>query len=155
MPALERVSFAENLMDRCIAPWLVAGILFASTAARAAEAPVADPVPVATIGPADALAHEGEECTVEMVVRAARKLPGKNVCFLNSMPDHRAEGNFTVVIFKAGLERLASDGIEDPAERFLDARIRVRGVVEKRDGRPQIVVDEPGQISIVEPDEAP
>ena len=87
------------------------------------------------------------------MVAAARKLPGKDVCFLNSKKDHRDEDNFTVVIFKDGLERLKGDGIENPAEHFLDATIRVRGVIEKRDGRPQIVVEEPGQIVVVTPAE--
>lgn len=128
-----------------------------SSAAIAAEEAVAEPAaaiaPVETIAPAEAVAHAGEECTVELVVAAARKLPGKDVCFLNSKKDHRDEDNFTVVIFKDGLERLKSDGIENPADHFLDATIRVRGVIEKRDGRPQIVVEEPGQIVVVTPAE--
>ncbi len=128
-----------------------------SPAAIAAEEAVAEPAaaiaPVEAIAPAEAVAHAGEECTVELVVAAARKLPGKDVCFLNSKKDHRDEDNFTVVIFKDGLERLKGDGIENPAEHFLDATIRVRGVIEKRDGRPQIVVDEPGQIVVVTPAE--
>jgi hypothetical protein len=126
-----------------------------SPAAIAAEEAVAEPAaaiaPVEAVTPAEAVAHAGEECTVELVVAAARKLPGKDVCFLNSKKDHRDEDNFTVVIFKDGLERLKGDGIENPAEHFLDAMIRVRGVIEKRDGRPQIVVEEPGQIVVVTP----
>ena len=132
-----------------VSPW--------SPAAIAAEEAVAEPAaviaPVEAVTPAEAVAHAGEECTVELVVAAARKLPGKDVCFLNSKKDHRDEDNFTVVIFKDGLERLKSDGIENPAEHFLDATIRVRGVIEKRDGRPQIVVEEPGQIVVVTPAE--
>ena len=128
-----------------------------SPAAIAAEEAGAEPAaaiaPVEAVTPAEAVAHAGEECTVELVVAAARKLPGKDVCFLNSKKDHRDEDNFTVVIFKDGLERLKSDGIENPAEHFLDATIRVRGVIEKRDGRPQIVVEEPGQIVVVTPAE--
>lgn len=132
-----------------VSPW--------SPAAIAAEEAVAEPAaviaPVEAVTPAEAVAHAGEECTVELVVAAARKLPGKDVCFLNSKKDHRDEDNFTVVIFKDGLERLKGDGIENPAEHFLDATIRVRGVIEKRDGRPQIVVEEPGQIVVVTPAE--
>ena len=132
-----------------VSPW--------SPAEIAAEEAVAEPAaaiaPVEAVTPAEAVAHAGEECTVELVVAAARKLPGKDVCFLNSKKDHRDEDNFTVVIFKDGLERLKSDGIENPAEHFLDATIRVRGVIEKRDGRPQIVVEEPGQIVVVTPAE--
>lgn len=128
-----------------VGPW--------SPPAFAAEEAVAEPA--AAIAPAEAVAHVGEECTVEMVVVAARKLPGKDVCFLNSKKDHRDEDNFTVIIFKDGLERLKGDGIENPAEHFLDATIRVRGVIENRDGRPQIVVEEPEQITLVTPAEEP
>ena len=91
----------------------------------------------------------GDVGTVEFTVESARKLPGKAVCFLNSCRDHRDEKNFTVMIFKGGLDRLKADGIESPAEHFEKATIRVRGVIEDRDGRPQIVVEEPGQITLV------
>ena len=132
-----------------VSPWSPAAI----AAEEAVTEPAAAIAPVEAVTPAEAVAHAGEECTVELVVAAARKLPGKDVCFLNSKKDHRDEDNFTVVIFKDGLERLKSDGIENPAEHFLDATIRVRGVIEKRDGRPQIVVEEPGQIVVVTPAE--
>jgi DNA/RNA endonuclease YhcR with UshA esterase domain len=135
-------------MRRLAASILTVCLLVLARSAGAADTAVAE-TSAPAIAPADALAHAGEECTVEFTVEAARKLPGKEVCFLNSCRDHRDEQNFTVVIFKGGLERLKADGIESPAEHFAKATIRVRGVVEKRDGRPQIVVDEPGQITVV------
>lgn len=138
-------------MQRFAVSILVACLVIAARHAGAA-APIADPS-VAVIAPADAAGHVGEECTVELTVEAARKLPGKQICFLNSCRDHRDESNFTVVIFKAGLDRLEADGIENPAEHFKGTTIRVHGVIEKRDGRPQLVVDEPGQISVVKPAE--
>jgi len=116
----------------------------------AAEEPA--PAPAAeAIAVEEALAHVGEECSFEFVVETTRSIPDKNLCFLNSCRDHRDERNFTVVIFKAGLERLAADGIDAPAEHFDRATIRIRGVVEERKGRPQIVLDEPGQITILKP----
>lgn len=141
-------------MRHLVASILLVCLLFGSRHAGAADTAVAEPA-VPAIDSADALAHAGEECTVEFVVEAARKLPGKAVCFLNSCSDHRDERNFTVVIFKGGLDRLKADGIESPAEHFEKATIRVRGVVEDRDGRPQIVVEEPGQITVVKAAEAP
>jgi len=101
----------------------------------------------------EAADHIGEECVVEMVVQAAKKLPDKDICFLNSRKDHRDEENFTAVIFKAGLERFRAGGIEDPALHYIDKTIRVRGAIEEHDGRPQIKVDEPGQIEIVPEDD--
>lgn len=109
----------------------------------------------ATIAADAAADHVGEECVVEMVVRAARVLADKDICFLNSRKDRRDEGNFTVVIFKDGLERFRDAGIENPALHFLDRRIRVRGVIGTHQDRPQIVVDDPTQIEVVEKPEEP
>lgn len=120
-----------------------------ATRAETGTAAVAEAAAVPIIQAADALEHEGQERCVEMVVRAARKLPDKEICFLNSNEDHRAEDNFTAVIFKAGLKRFREAGIENPALHFIDATIRVRGVIGKRDGRAQVVIDEPGQVTIL------
>lgn len=102
------------------------------------------------IGPAEALAHVGEKATVEFVVEGARKLDDKGVCFLNSLDDHRKEGNFTVVIFRDTLARFAADGVANPAATFLGKTIRVSGVVSERSGQAQIVVETPTQIEVVE-----
>jgi DNA/RNA endonuclease YhcR with UshA esterase domain len=142
-------------------PWPLAAVALLSCAApfaradeRAATA-VADAPATPVISADEALSHVGETCTIEFVVHASRRLADKNVCFLNSKKDFRAEGTFTVVIFKPGLERLMSDGIAEPETHYRDATIRVHGVVAKREGRAQIVVDEPGQIVVVETAKAP
>jgi len=103
-----------------------------------------------TIEADDAADHVGEECIVEMVVRAGRLLADKGVCFLNSRQSRRDEGNFTVVIFRDGLRRFTDAGIEDPALEYLDRTIRVRGVVAEHKGQPQIVVKDPEQIELAE-----
>jgi hypothetical protein len=102
---------------------------------------------------ADAAAsHVGQEVCVEMVVRAARSLADKDMCFLNSRRDHRDAETFTVVIFKPGLERFGKAGIDNPALHFLDRKIRVRGTVGMHKDRPQIVVEDPAQIELVDPE---
>lgn len=98
-----------------------------------------------------ALRHVGERCDVEMVVRAARKLPDREICFLNSRKDHRATTTFTAVIFAEGLVRFRESGIDNPALHFLDRKIRVRGLVEEREGRAQITIVHPDQVEVVEP----
>ena len=102
------------------------------------------------IPPQEALSHVGEECTVEFVVENGRKLDDKDVCFLNSLKDHREKGNFTAVIFRAGLARFAADGVANPADEFLGKTIRVSGLVAERSGQAQIVVESPTQIEVVE-----
>ena len=147
-------------MDRAARLFAVALLVAAlPPGARAADAPPGEPpaAPTAALEPIDdasAGEHVGEECVVEMVVRAARALADKEMCFLNSRQDRHDEENFTAVIFADGLTRFREAGVENPALHFLDRRIRVRGVIAEHKERPQIVVDDPGQIEIVaEPDE--
>jgi hypothetical protein len=102
------------------------------------------------ITPDAAAAQVGRQCTVEMTVRSARHIDDKEMCFLNSAKRHRDEGNFTVVIFKTGMGRLREAGITKPADHYLDRTIRVRGVVQLRDERPQIVVEDAMQIELVD-----
>ncbi|MFM7185818.1 MAG: hypothetical protein ACKO4Z_13745 [Planctomycetota bacterium] len=136
-------------MRRIVSP---AFLLLALAGGRLLAAAEPAPAPPAeAIAVEEALDHVGEECTFEFVVEATRAIPEKHLCFLNSCRDHRDERNFTVVIFEAGLERLKADGIDAPAEHFDRATIRIHGVVEERKGRPQIVLEEPGQITVVKP----
>lgn len=107
-------------------------------------------VAAAAIPAAEALSHVGEECAVEFVVENARKLDDKNVCFLNSLKDHREKGNFTAVIFRDALARFAADGVDNPADAFLGKTIRVSGLVAERGGQAQIIVESPRQIEVVE-----
>ncbi len=123
----------------------------ADDAVAVADAPATEEAAV-SISAADAADHVGEECTVELTVRAARSLADKDMCFLNSSRNRRDDGNFTVVIFKAGLARFKDAGIENPALHFLDRTIRVRGTVAEFKGSAQIVVDDPAQIELVEAD---
>lgn len=136
-----------------VAVLLVSAALLRSWGDEAAVPTATDGGPATSpvaIDAAHAAEHLGEECIVEMVVRAARALADKDICFLNSRRDRRAEDNFTAVIFKDGLQRFREAGIENPALRFLDCRIRVRGVVGKHQDRPQIVVEDPAQIEVVQ-----
>jgi DNA/RNA endonuclease YhcR with UshA esterase domain len=113
---------------------------------------VAEP-PTVVVAADEAGRHVGKECVVEMVVAASRLLTDKEMCFLNSHADHRDSDNFTAVIFRDALARFAADGIKDPAAHFRDKKIRVRGRIEEHQGRPQIKVEQPGQIEVVEEDQ--
>lgn len=121
------------------------------------EADAADETAVAeapAIDASEAMEHVGAECVVEMVVQAGRLLEDKNMCFLNSRKDRRDADNFTVVIFRAGLERFREADVENPADHFLERTIRVRGAVAEHKGQAQIVVEDPEQIELVEESDA-
>lgn len=139
---LARGAAGEEAMPTAEPGPATAGDDGAAVETEVAEAPVVDASAAAD--------HVGEECVVEMVVRAARLLEDKNICFLNTRQDRRDADNFTVVIFKDGLALFKEADIEDPASHFLDRTIRVRGVIAEHKEQPQIVVEEPEQIELVE-----
>lgn len=99
-----------------------------------------------------AIDRAGERTTIEMTVENSNLLDDRDrpICFLNSMRNFRSEQNFTVVIYSEGLRKFKQIGIENPATHFRDKKIQVRGEVTLRSGRPQIVVEFPGQIELVQ-----
>lgn len=130
---------------------VVAMLVTAAAAARTGAGDTPTVVAERVVKADQALRHVGERGDVEMVVRAARKLPEREICFLNSRKDHRATTTFTAVIFAEGLARFREAGIDNPALHFIDRKIRVRGLIEVREGRAQITVVHPDQVEVVEP----
>lgn len=129
--------------------------LLAVATSRAADEPAGGAASIEqavtkVIPPDEALSHTGEKCIVEFRVENGRKLDDKNICFLNSLEDHREKGNFTAVIFRDGLALFAADGVADPADAFRGKTIRVSGIISERSGQAQIVVESPSQIVVVE-----
>jgi thiol-disulfide isomerase/thioredoxin len=96
----------------------------------------------------EACRHVGEVCQVTMDVVSGRLL-NTSRCFLNSKPDHLDADNFTAVILGPGLRRFERVGAEDPFEHFKGRAVRVTGVISLHKGRPQIVVQVPGQIELL------
>lgn len=130
--------------------WLAATLMTAAASvapARGQDAAVAE---LPTVASTEAGGHVGKQVRVELVVASSRLMADRGVCFLNSRKNHRDDDNFTVVIFRDGLGRFAEAGIDDPAEHFDARTIRVRGTVAERNGKPQIVVELPDQIEIIE-----
>lgn len=104
---------------------------------------------------ADAKAHVNEKCVVEFTVKAGRFLEDRNMCFLNSETNFRDAKNFTVVIFKDGMERFKEMKIENPFEHYKKKKVRVTGKIELRDGKPQIRLLDPSNIKIVDETKMP
>jgi len=102
----------------------------------------ASPTPPAIVPWQDAAQYYGQTVTVEGTVVDTYN-SGK-VVFLNFDKDYRS--TFKVVIFPDDWPRFS----EPPEELFLDKRIRVKGVVKEYQGAPEIIVEEPEQIEVVE-----
>ena len=89
----------------------------------------------------EAAAFVGQHKTVEGVVLLTKCTP--QACFLNFHPDW--QNSFSAVVFASDFSNFPAD-IEG---QYKGKRIRVSGLIEEYEGRPEIVVDHPGQITIL------
>ncbi len=107
--------------------------------APAATQPADKETPV--IKPEDAKKHMGKEVIVEGTVSGTRRTD--KTCFLNFSTDRAA---FYVAIFEPAL----SGAKEAPEVKYKGKKIRVKGTMSEYKERPQIVVKDLAQITVVE-----
>ena len=100
------------------------------------------------LSPPEAANRVNEPVTVEMLVKAAKNCPHCAQIFLDSEEDHHDPKNMAVAVTETGAARFKEARIDDPARHFKGKTIRVTGVVTLKDNRPQIEVDDPGQIEV-------
>lgn len=132
-----------------LAGWLgPSPLLFCPLAAQETEKTPADK----PLTPQEALNKLDQRVTVEMEVKSTG---GNTARYLNSEADFRDPKNFAVYIPQAALLKFYQAQIPDPAQFYKGKTIRVTGVVALNRGRPQLRVDTPQQIQVVEPMEAP
>jgi hypothetical protein len=128
--------------------------LFVIVCAAAVPAPPADDTPKATkeVIPADrAREHIKEKCTVELTVKASKNAVPRKTYFLDSEEDFHDEKNVAILISYDHAARFQEAGIDDPAEHYKGKTIRVTGTVLEENDNIRIRVDDPKQITIVEP----
>jgi hypothetical protein len=101
------------------------------------------------LSPVEAINRVNECVTVEMLVRRTKCCKGSRQVFLDSEADHRDPRNLGVVVTEAGRAKFSEAGVDDPTAHYKGKTIRVRGVVIRREERPYIEVDDPGQIELV------
>ena len=106
--------------------------------------------------PAEAAKKVEMKVTVEMEVKSTG---GRNNAYLNSHADFRDAANFTIFIPQGALPKFAAAKIDKPAEYYKGKTIQVTGTVTlydtpssavKHETKPQIRVQDPAQIKVVE-----
>ncbi|HZY84991.1 MAG TPA: hypothetical protein VFE78_09180 [Gemmataceae bacterium] len=110
---------------------------------------VADDKDAKPLSPAEAAKNIDKKCTVEMEVKSTGK-SGNRTVFLNSEANFRDGKNFTVMLGRGVLAKYKKVKVEDAAEHFKGKTIRVTGTVKLYRNKPEIVVDDPSQITVVE-----
>jgi DNA/RNA endonuclease YhcR with UshA esterase domain len=109
---------------------------------------VADEKDTKPITPADAAKMVDKKVTVEMEVKSVGKAEG--VYFLNSEEDFKSEKNFTIFINQEGTKKFKEAKVEDMMAHFKGKTVRVTGTVQLYKEKPEIVVEDPKQIEVVE-----
>lgn len=107
----------------------------------AVSAPAATPAPPAVISWQQAAAYAGRRVTVEGVVVDTYK--SDKVIFLNFS---RNRNDFKAVIFASAWPRWQ----QSPDELYFGQTLRITGQVKLYNGAPEIIVDEPEQVEVVD-----
>lgn len=90
----------------------------------------------------DAAKHYGEYATVEGTIVATHN-SGK-ACFLNFHPDYKRY--FTAVIFALAFPRFPAN----PENYYYGKKVCVSGYIKEYKGKPEIILNDPSQIEILE-----
>jgi DNA/RNA endonuclease YhcR with UshA esterase domain len=97
----------------------------------------------------EAINRVNESVTVEMLVQRTKCCTGSSQVFLDSEPNQRDPKNLGIVVTESGRAKFAEAKIDDPTAHFKGKTIRVSGVVIRKEDRPYIEVNDPGQIELV------
>jgi WD40 repeat protein len=108
------------------------------------------PMPGA-LAPAEAAKRVDEVCSVGFRVENIGRSRTSNWVFLNSHEDFRHPENFTIAVRDGTDNRLRKFGLPVPVEQLQGRTIQVRGKVTLHQDRPQIIVEQAGQVQIIDP----
>jgi len=97
----------------------------------------------------EAINRINEAVTVEMLVQRTKCCTKFKQAFLDSEANHHDPNNLGVVVTENGMTKFGEAGIDDPTGHFKGQKIRVHGVVIRKDDRPYIEVNDPSQIELV------
>ncbi len=90
----------------------------------------------------DADKYIGRYVTVEGKI--VRTYNSGKACFLNFHPDYKRY--FTAVIFKSDFDKFP----ENPEEYYKDKKVQVIGTIKEYKGSPEIILNSPSQIRVLE-----
>jgi hypothetical protein len=109
---------------------------------------------VKPLTPQEALKKVDEKVTVQMDVKSTG---GNTARYLNSEGDYRSDKNFAVFIPQNSLAKFHKADIDEPSQYYKGKTIQVTGMVSLGgsrtvSARPQIRVEDPGQIKVIDKD---
>jgi len=102
--------------------------------------------------PTEALTKIDQKVTVQMEVKSTG---GNTARYLNSEADFKSEKNFAIFIPNVALPNFQKAGAGDPGKHYFGKTIQVSGTVSLVQNRPQIRVQDPDQIKVLNQAAAP
>lgn len=102
-----------------------------------------EPTPSGCINASEVGSHIGEEVCVEYFVSSAFQSAGGHI-FLDEKEDYK--NGFVSVIFSNTIEKFD----QNPSDLYDQVTVRVRGVIKLYQGRPEIIINGPDQVMIVD-----
>ena len=106
--------------------------------------------PAKPLSPDEAAKKVNEKCTVQMEVKSVGMARNGKMVFLNSESDYRTAKNFTVMLSESAVSKLKNAKVDDPGAHFKGKTVRVTGTVKLYREKPEIVVENPDDVVIVE-----
>jgi DNA/RNA endonuclease YhcR with UshA esterase domain len=98
----------------------------------------------------EALKKVNEEVTVELEIKSTGENRNKTMTYLNSEASFRSDKNLTLLIEKKNEEKFVKAGVMNPKDYYKGKTVRVTGKVTLFMDRPQIKLESPEQIKVVE-----
>ncbi len=111
-------------------------------------ATLTDDPPARPVSPTEAATMIGKQVTVEMEVKSTGK--SRTAYFLNSEKNYRDPKNFALFIDQDAAKRFQEAKIDDPSVHFEGKTVRATGTVFLFQMRPEIKIENPKQVEIVE-----
>ncbi|MBC8106046.1 MAG: OB-fold nucleic acid binding domain-containing protein [Anaerolineae bacterium] len=123
--------------------------LFSGTLLARQEPPASQPVLVDVSDKAAVDAAMNKDVELEGVVRSATWNPKGSVFFVNF--EKTEESKAMAVAFEKKREALDKSFSGDVGKALTGARVRIRGKLSDYKGKPQVIIDLPTQITILDP----
>lgn len=137
-------------MSRVLIFALILGFTSAMAATQAADSDKKAASVAAEVIPADkARDHIDKTVTVELTVKSAKNVENREVYYLDSEEDYKAEANLALVISYEAAKDFKKAGVDDVIEYYMNKKIRVTGKVIHQSEQTRMIINHANQVELV------
>lgn len=93
------------------------------------------------------ISHTSQYVRVTGIISSIDLSEKSKVIFINFGKNYNT--SFSAMIYDENFSSFVSAGIDDPCQYFKNKKVSIEGVVRISNGKPEIIIDSPGQIKII------